>query len=440
MASSLRTELARLAAPMAALQVVGALAALGQTALVGRMQDGEGALIALGYASQLVAFFGVIPAGVVIGTVALVARFEPGSADAAHAANVARRGAIVGGAGLAFIGAPLVSVALRTLGADEASAEAGGPYALVAIFSTPVAAWAGALTGAHIARKDARTPLLAAALGTGVALLISAALLFGGVATPPPGIAAVAWGALAGHLVQIGLLERSEASSRNGSPASDGDAPLSLRKLYTIAAPAMLDLGVVALSFAVMVRVLASLSPAAVAAHGIGLRLHAILLVPLLALSRAEAALVGNALRDDDARQVDALLRETARLGALLLAPLLLSLAIWPELALPFFDLGEQSPLAEPTRLWIRILALSTPGLGLHFAFTGVFRGAGATSISLAINLATTLGLQIPLTFALSSEALGLGAWGVWLALPAALVARLALDIVAYRASSWRRP
>ena len=201
----------------------------------------------------------------------------------------------------------------------------------------------------------------------------------------------------------------------------------------------MADLAVLMLSFVATVRVLAWLTEPAVAAYGLGVRVQSLLLVPLLALSRAVAALAGNALGHDDADEARGVLRAALAVGLLAVGPLALAVVAWPTELLTLLGVGAESPVHAPALAWLRVLAWTTPALGVHLAFTGLFRGAGATGTSLAINVAGTFAVQIPAAIGLGLYA-GLGPLGVWLSLPLAVATRLALDVAAYRGARWATP
>lgn len=100
------------------------------------------------------------------------------------------------------------------------------------------------------------------------------------------------------------------------------------------------------------------------------------------------------------------------------------------------FDVADGTPLATYTVMWMHLLGYCMVPAAVHVAIVGLLQGSGATRTSLRINIYTTLGLQVPLA-ALLGLALDLGAFGVWLSIPLALVAKAAWAYLAYRSGSW---
>ena len=166
-----------------------------------------------------------------------------------------------------------------------------------------------------------------------------------------------------------------------------------------------------------------------------GLRIQALAFVPGMSIGQATGAMVGNALGAGRLEEA----RATARAAMWMCMVLMTTLgAIFigftgPMLAL--FDIDAGTALATHSTTWIRLLGLGMPMVALYIALGGVFRGAGATGISLRINLLAT-SLQVPLS-AILGFALGLGTFGVWLAFPLALALKSALGVRAYQRGDW---
>jgi Na+-driven multidrug efflux pump len=102
------------------------------------------------------------------------------------------------------------------------------------------------------------------------------------------------------------------------------------------------------------------------------------------------------------------------------------------------FDVAPNTRLSDLSVMWIRMLGYSMPLAGWQISMAGLLQGAGATKVSLRINLLSTMLFQIPLCFVLG-VLLGLGPFGVWLALPLSFVLRIWLTDRAYRAGAWAK-
>jgi Na+-driven multidrug efflux pump len=73
---------------------------------------------------------------------------------------------------------------------------------------------------------------------------------------------------------------------------------------------------------------------------------------------------------------------------------------------------------------------------GVMLMFEGLLFGAGASATVMKINLSVDLGLRVTLA-AVLGLATPLGALGVWLSWPAALLVQLPLAWIAYRRGRW---
>ena len=103
---------------------------------------------------------------------------------------------------------------------------------------------------------------------------------------------------------------------------------------------------------------------------------------------------------------------------------------------LGLFNVAAEGPLGQHATTWIRLLGLCMPLAGVHIALAGTFQGAGATRLSLRLNLLSTLLVQIPASFLLGFP-LGLGPLGVWGGFPVSFLAKAGLAIHAYRKGDW---
>ena len=100
------------------------------------------------------------------------------------------------------------------------------------------------------------------------------------------------------------------------------------------------------------------------------------------------------------------------------------------------FDAAPGSSLEGYAVEWMRLLGLGMPIVGTHIALVGLLQGAGATRISLRINVWATLAFQIPVSFILGFV-FDLGATGVWLGFPLAFVVKAGLAYAAVKSDRW---
>jgi Na+-driven multidrug efflux pump len=189
-------------------------------------------------------------------------------------------------------------------------------------------------------------------------------------------------------------------------------------------------------AFLSVVGMLARVAQVAVAAHGVGLRVQSLAFVPGFGVSQAIGAMVGNALGAGDEREARQVVHGGMVLSTAIMTVLGLAIVLGAEPIIAIFDIDPATELGRYSILWMRILGLGMPIVGVHIALIGMLRGAGATNTSLMINIVGTMIIQVPLSWFLGFV-VGWGAFGIWVAMPISFVVRLGLGVRAYRRGAW---
>lgn len=441
--ASIPRRLFDLALPVIGLNVLGVLSLAVDTAMCGRLPDAANALEGLGFATQVVFLFMVLMMGLVVGATAMVARAH-GARDEARVAHVLRQSTwftVAVGTVVALFGNLAAEPILRLLGATPRSLAVAldylRPSLTLAVFPYLTMLYAAALR----AVGNTRLPFLVALGSNALNVLFNYALILGHLGLPALGVRGAAYGTVAsqavGVLVLVLLLRRgSVADLRLDVSPPRPDLALA-RDYFRVGAPASLDMIIINAAFASIVGMLGRLDPSAVAAHGIGLRIQALAFVPALSVAQATGAMVGNALGAHDVSAARAVIRASVRLNVAITTTLALLLVLGAHPIVAIFDVVEGSPLHELSVTWIRLLGCGMPIVGVHIAYVGVLRGAGATGSSLWINLMGTV-VQVPLSWLLGFP-LALGPWGVWFGFPASFVLKAVLGHVACRHGRWAK-
>lgn len=433
--------------PVVGLNVLGVLSLAVDTAMCGRLPEADRALAALGFAGQIIFLLLVVMMGLTVGSVALVARAHGarhhGRADHILAQSVQ----------LTFLVSILVSAVglasadslLHLLGATRAtralSLQYLRPLLGLTVFYYLNVLYAGILRGVG----NTVLPFLVALAYNTLNVVLNYGLIFGHLGMPALGVAGAAWGTVAsqafGALLTTFLLARETVPGvRLRVRLAPVDHELA-RQLFRIGFPAALDMVILNVAFFTVVGMLGRVSEAAVAAHGVGLRIQSLAFVPGLGVAQATGAMVGQALgagRPEEARAVTrAAMVLACAIMSVLGAGMVLGASWIIEVA---FHVVPSTELGSYALTWMRLLGLSMPIVGLHIALVGMLRGAGATNTSLAINALGTLAFQVPLSYLLGFTA-GLGPFGIWFAMtPCAFAVRLLLGVAAYREGSWAKP
>ncbi len=432
--------------PIVGLNVLGVLSLAVDTMMCGRLPDAERALTALGFAGQVIFLLMVAMMGLTVGAVALVARAH-GSRDGERVDHLIQQASLltlVVSILVALVGNALSGTLIDWLGASPDTRDVAidylRPLLTFAVFYYLNILYAGVLRGVG----NTTLPFLVAVAYNALNVILNYGLIFGELGMPELGVVGAAWGTVIsqafGALLTIGLLFAGSVDEVKRPVAFVRlDRALS-RELFRVGFPAALDMVVLNIAFLSVVAMLGWGGEIAVAAHGVGLRIQSLALVPGLGVAQAIGAMVGNALgagRVEDAREIT---RAGMGLACGIMGVIGLAIIVSAEWTITaLFNIPRGSELAEHSLTWMRLLGLGMPIVGLHLSIVGMLRGAGATNTSLGINALATLGFQVPLSYLLGFV-LGWGPFGIWLAMtPLSFAARLLLDWAAYAEGSWAK-
>jgi len=439
------TRLLSLSLPVVGLNVLSALSLAADTAMCGHLPNARDALASLALVAQLVMIANVAMVGLTVGSIALLAR-AMGADDPERARMVfaqSARTALVLALLTATVGIALARPALSFLGGTEAAVRSGFEY-LVPTFAGSIFYYLALLNAAAL--SAVRRPAVAFVTAVVVAALnvpLSYVLIFGRFGAPALGVQGAAIATVIAQAMGVLVTYAWMSTGRAGPlrpPNVFGRIDVALvGRLFRIGAPAAIDLAIVSASFVAFVRMLAHVDPAAVGAHGIGMRVQSLAYVFGFGVSQAASAMVGTALgahRADLARSV-ALAATTLSVSSMGLVGLGIVLAADPIVVWAFGSTRGTSLHGHAVE-WMRILGMTMPVAGVHIALVGVLRGSGATPTSLLINALGTFVVQLPVSLVLGF-AMGLGATGVWVGMPAAMFAKAVLAVRAYRQGTWAR-
>lgn len=444
-ASSQTTTTRRLASlswPLIGLNVLNVLALAVDTAMCGRLDGAEQVLTALGFATQLVFLLMVAMIGLTVGTVATIARAH-GAQDHVRVEHTLAQstqltialGILIGVVGQ-FAAGPFVSA---MGGSDEVRAIAVSYLRpLLAGTTLPYLSilFAAALRGVG----NTRLAFAVALVINGLNAFFNYGLILGNLGMPALGLQGAAYGTvlayLCGVVLMVGLLVRGYVPTlRLKLKFRSVDGPMA-SELFRVGWPAAFDMVVLNAAFLSIVGMLGRIDELAVAAHGIGLRVQALAFVPGMSVSQATGALVGQALGAKDLPQARRVLRASVRLCMAIMTTLGGLIILTGPILVVVFDVEPTSVLGQFSLDWMQLLGLGMPVVGFYIAYVGMLQGAGATRISLRINLMTTLGFQIPASYILGFP-LGLGAWGVWAGFPLGFLFKATLAHRAYKRGDW---
>lgn len=431
-----------LAMPIVGLNVLSVVTLAVDTAMCGRLVDAEEALTALGFAGQLIFLLMVVMLGLTVGTVAFIARAH-GSGGSERINHVLHQSILltyIVSIAVAVIGNLGAGTVMGWLGADATVTELGVGY-LRPLLTFTVFFYLNMLFAAALrAVGNTMLPFMIALVSNLLNIVLNYGFILGRLGLPALGVRGAAWGTVISQAVAVILmvliLRRGAVRGvRARVHLARIDRPLA-NDLFRVGAPAALDMLVLNVAFLSVVGMLARVAQVAVAAHGVGLRVQSLAFVPGFGVSQAIGAMVGNALGAGDEREARQVVHGGMVLSTAIMTVLGLAIVLGAEPIIAIFDIDPATELGRYSILWMRILGLGMPIVGVHIALIGMLRGAGATNTSLMINIVGTMIIQVPLSWFLGFV-VGWGAFGIWVAMPISFVVRLGLGVRAYRRGAW---
>lgn len=382
---------------------------------------------------------------VTVGSTALVARFI-GAGDR-RLANVVTHQSLLLACAMALVasvlglagGLRLLVEALRLEGLAADYAEAYlQPLFLLLVFQIIEAAGIACLVGAG----DTRTGLT---VMVGVAVLnIPLAWGFGRGLGPLPelGFVGIAVGTALSHTlggsVVLWRLMRGRYGLRLQLSVLRPRFDL-LRRLLRVSVPAACDsLSLVAGQFWFL-AIVNDLGPTASAAHGIAIVWEAMGYLSGAAFGTAAMTLVGQNL---GAGRPQAAARGgwmAFALGCGVMALMgLIFFILAPQMFAVFCPAAEQAPIIALGVPVLRLVAFAMPPLASTIVFTYALRGAGDTRVPVLFTWIGFFVVRIPLAYLLTSNTVGLGLLGAWLAMFADLVVRGVFFLARFARGVWQ--
>lgn len=440
--SSITRKLFSLAAPIIGINTLSVLMLAVDSALCGRLPNAPHVLAAVGFSVQVVFLLMVAMLGLIVGTVALVARAH-GGGDTSRVDHVVRQSttltAIVGVV-VGILGALLAVPILRAMGASDEVASIGADYLRPLMIGTPF--WYLTLVYTGILRGVGNTsiPFICGIVANVINAVLNYTLVLGNFGFPQLGVTGSAIGTVTAQIVNLSILvwalKRGAVKGLQPSlrPAKI-DRGLAV-ELLKVGWPAALDMLVINAGFLTALGMLGRIDEVTVAAHGLGLRIQSLAFIPGMSISQATGALVGQALGAGDVSRARQVVRSSMLLCFIIMSVLAIIIMVAAAPMTRIFNVAEGTPLETYCVQWMQLLGVAMFPSAFHIALVGLLQGSGATMTSLKINIWTTFLIQIPLSY-LFGFAFDWGAWGVWLGFPVVFAAKAIFAFAAYRSEKW---
>ncbi len=172
----------------------------------------------------------------------------------------------------------------------------------------------------------------------------------------------------------------------------------------------------------------------ALAAMTAGLRIEAIIFLPIFAFNMASAVLTGNRLGSGDVAGARSGAIATAGLAlAIIFIPAVIIFALAPVLSRLLTS--DPPVIAEMTR-YLRINMVAEPFMAVGVVLSGALQGAGDTYATMRIIFTGMWGFRIPLIL-LVIYVLAWGAVGIWCAMAVSIILMCGLLVARFRGNAW---
>ena len=250
--------------------------------------------------------------------------------------------------------------------------------------------------------------VMGAAIGTGVAMLITAALML------------------------YFLMVKSEMLSLVGRPGSFKPKEETVRTAIKIGGPMGLQHMLMGGSYVVSTLIVAPLGTIAIAAHSLAITVESLCYMPGYGIAEAATTLVGQGIGAGQKQLTRSLARMSVALGISVMT--VMGVLMWifaPEL------MSMMSPVEEVIAVGaeaLRIEAWAEPMFAAAIVVNGIFIGAGDTLVPAAISLCSMWFVRLTLAASLAPK---YGLKGVWTAMAIELTLRGTIFLIRLFKGNW---
>jgi putative MATE family efflux protein len=287
---------------------------------------------------------------------------------------------------------------------------------------------------------DARYPLRVMIASVVLNAILDPILIFGWGPVPALGVRGAAISTVIAQMMTCVLGLARLAGGKSGVRLRfhhfRPDLP-HIRRAIGIGLPASIEQATRTFGSLVLMSLAAQFGTTALAVFGLGTRIMIFFFVPMLGISVATAAVVGQNIGAGRMERAEAAARGTAIVSFLLLSALGLLLVPLAPALVAFMAPGQPEILAGTVH-FIRIFGPCLGVMALPQVLNGAFRGAGSTRQAMGISLAMQWLMQMPCALILALRT-PLGLDGVMWSYPVANVLASLLAIGWLLWGPWRR-
>ena len=160
-----------------------------------------------------------------------------------------------------------------------------------------------------------------------------------------------------------------------------------LKRVWNIGWSAALDRGISSMSFLVFVSIITAYGTAELAGYQVGLRIEGIAFMPGFGFAIAAMALVGQNIGANSFDKAYNMGIISGRIAYIFMGSVGVVLILFPEFLVGFFT--QDALTVAVASKYLILVGLAQIPLAIMFVYSGALRGAGATKITLIVNVAS---------------------------------------------------
>ncbi len=396
----------------------------------------------VGFVSELYFFIIIVANAISIGSVAMLSR-AVGAGNIENAMNAARQSLLFGAlCALALMTAGLLFYdQLRSLAGfpDKISDTAGEFFVIFALALVPnyIVIIANAIFRSG---GEVRLTLAAMFFVSLINIVLDFFLVFGLFSFDGIGYRGIAVSTAiamtAGMIICMMLFRKSRWHGLfSGTWRISADL---IRRIFTISWPmALLQVSWNAGNI-VLYNILGRLhegSITAMAAFTSGLRIEALIYLPVFALNMAASVLTGQNLGAGAPGRAEKTGWKISYIGVVFVSLMSLIIFIWADSV--SFPIAKDRHVLEETVRYLRIMMFSEPLMALSLIMGGCLQGAGDTKGVMFVIVCSLWIIRLPLAYLLAVTA-GYGASGVWMAMVISMCFQGTLMTLRFRKGRWK--
>ncbi|NPA52560.1 MAG: MATE family efflux transporter [Aquificae bacterium] len=374
-----------LAVPVAISNLIDMLQMLVDLLMVGRISPQ--AIAAVGMSIQFMGLIYVLASPLSIGTNALVSRFIGAKKreEADKVLFIAAIFAFLVSIPIAIIGVFYSKYIFLLMGTSEDVAKVGEQYFSI-LSLTILIIFMGAVFYAGIyASGDSKTPLKIGILTNIINAVLDYILIFGKFNAPELGVKGAAIATLIAYFIDLLLFLYIFVRNKTNISLKINSEFSYIKRILNVGIPAGIERFLTYLSFIVFVRIISEYGTYTLAGYQVGLRIEGLAFMPGLGFSTAAMALVGQSLGANKPKEAQEYAKITANIAAIFMGIFGILMILFPYQLASIFTQDEKT--LQEASLYIRLVGFSQVPLAYVFVLTGVLRGAGATRLSLVVNV-----------------------------------------------------